>query len=193
MPSVYTLNLVIRNLDAFRAACRRRGWEFRAGQRRYRWFGRWLDDQPLPGGLTPVELGRCAHAVGIPGCLYEVGLIWRGDHFRPVWDDEPAGGLNVALGPGGGVLWQAYVSEAARRAAHVRGHLVSRTSGRSGVLRLRIVDRVTGHAAQLRVLPDGATTLWDFADVPTFRYLADALATAPSVVLSLSYCDTADQ
>ena len=62
------LTIVLRDLDALQTVCRRRGWEFRAGQQTYRWFGRWLN------GAAPAELGRCTHAIGVPGCLYEIGL-----------------------------------------------------------------------------------------------------------------------
>ncbi len=184
-PLIITLTVLLRELPVLQAVCRRRGWEFRAGQRVYRWFGRRLDERPLPPGTTPADLGRCAHAIAVPGCLYEVGLVWRRGHYLPVWDDGPEGGLDAALGPGGGVLWQAYGTECARRAAFRRGHRFGRHIDYAGTLRLRVhtEDRV----AHVRVSREGETTLWIFngADQPTFRYLADALGRARSETLAL--------
>src|ERR1700687_6418581 len=110
------LTLLIRDLEVLRAVCRWRGWEFRSGQRTYRWFGRWLDTTPPPA------VGCCAHAIGIPGCGYEVGLVAKSNHYLPVWDSGPEGGLERALGPCGRLLWRSYTIEKVRREEHQRGH-----------------------------------------------------------------------
>src|SRR5690349_16219148 len=101
--TVVSLTVQLRDLSVLQAFCRWRGWEFRAGQKTYRWFGWWLDHGP-----PPAELGRCDHAIGIPGCLYEIGLIDRGDHLVPVWDRGTKGGLEAALGTNGRRLWRSY-------------------------------------------------------------------------------------
>src|SRR5271168_2598524 len=112
MPTRFALTLRLRDLDAFRAACRCRGWEFREGQRTYRWFGRQLEDD----APSIASCGRCSHAVAISGRRYEIGLIDYGVHWLPVWDDGPQGGLPAALGVNGSILWQAYVMEMAQQA-----------------------------------------------------------------------------
>lgn len=178
-PLILTLILQLRDLSALQAVCRRRGWEFRAGQRSYRGFGRVLSDRP---GLSAA--GQCAHAIGMPGCLYEIGLLRRRGHYLPVWEDGPHGGLNAAWGRGG-VFWRGYVAEKTRRAAFRRGHAVSGHTDYAGTLRLRIVAE--GRVAHVRVGRDGETTLWifDAADRSTFDYLAEALGRARSETLAL--------
>jgi len=135
-------------------------------------------ERPPPDGA-----GRCAHAIAIPGCLYEIGLVRRRGHFLPAWDDAPDGGLNEVLGPNAGVLWQAYVAEMTRRAAFHRGHHYSRHTDYAGTLRLRIV--ADGKVAHVRVNRDGQPTLWIFDSTyrSTFRYLADALGRVESEAL----------
>ncbi len=170
MPHLLHLQLLLRDLDALRTVCRRRGWEFRVGQRRYRWFGRWLDDCPLPTGVEVEELGHCAHAIGVPGCAYEVGLLARRGHYLPVW--EPTLELGAALGANGGKLWQSYAGEVARRAAHRRGHAFGRHVDSRGTLRLRVAAASSAH---VRVTARGDATLLIFGAADTFGYLAEAL------------------
>src|SRR5271166_3541145 len=106
MPTCFALKLQLRDLDAFRVVCRRQGWEFRSGQRRYRRFS--------PEDASARSLvGRCRQAVAIEGCRYEIGLIDRGSHWLPVWDDGPERELHRLLGENGSILWQAYVREKA--------------------------------------------------------------------------------
>ncbi|MBY0522216.1 MAG: hypothetical protein K2R98_02395 [Gemmataceae bacterium] len=193
MASLFNIAPALRDLDAIQTLCRRRGWEFRAHQHRYRWFGHWLGEGSLPPGIAPSDLGHCTHAIAIPGCFHELGLLRRRDRFLPLWDDDPEGGLDVALGPDGGILWQSYIAEKTRRAAYLRGHRLSRLIDRLGNLRLRIVAEPS-NVAHLRVTYAGATTLWVLGPAENdavFRYLADALGTTRSVEPLLSELDTA--
>lgn len=184
-PLILTLTLLLRDLPALQSACRRRDWEFRAGQRHYRWFGRQLGDRPLPAGLKATELWHCTHAIAISGCLYEIGLLRRRGYFQPIWDDGPEGGLDGALGINGGLFWQVYLSEAARWAAFRHNHGFSRHTDYAGTLRLRIA--AGSHIAHVRVSREGETTLWIFdgANRTLFRYLADALGRVQSEALAL--------
>jgi hypothetical protein len=175
MPHLLAITVQLRDLEALQAVCRRRGWEFRADQRHYRWFGRVLDDRPAPAGG-----GRCTHAIGVPGCLYEIGLLRCDDHFLPTWDDGPEGGLDRALGQGGGVLWQTYLAEAVRRAAGRHGQRVSRLLDTRGTLRLRVVTTGCQLIAHVVISGTGATSLLLFAEDDGGRYLAEALGTVCS-------------
>jgi len=192
MPELIPITLLVRDLEALRAVCRRRGWEFREGQRHYRWFGRWLGDQPLPPGVAAAELGHCVHAVGFPGCAYEMGLLRRGDHWLPVWDDTPEGGLAALLGPDGGRFWQAYVTEVVRRAARRRRQRVGRHVDLLGTLRLRLTARGAAAPAHVRVAGNGAATLWLFGPGSgEFRYLADLLGSPRSDEITILDADPA--
>lgn len=160
---IASLQLQLRDLEALRTVCRCQRWEFRAGQRHYRAFGQ-------PGA-------RCAHAIGIPGCAYEIGLVADADHFLPVWDAGPRNELEMALGPGCQLLWRSYLRETVRRASQPRGHTFNQHTDLRGVLRVRIADAFSQHSAHIRMGADGSTTLWTFGPGAwaAFRYLGDAL------------------
>lgn len=171
---IATLQLQLRDLAALRVVCRLRGWEFRAGQQHYRAFGQ------------PSDRNRCAHALGIPGCAYEIGLIAQADHFLPVWDAGPKNGLEAVLGPGCQLLWRSYVRETVRRASQPRGHTFNQHTDLRGILRVRIADALSQHSAHIRLAADGATTLWTFGPGAwaMFRYLGDALGRLADASLS---------
>jgi hypothetical protein len=175
MPTILPITVLVRDLEALQVICRRRGWEFRGGQQRYRWFGHWLGDQPPPAGVSVDELGHCAHAIGVPGCLYEVGVLPRCGHYLLVWDDSPEGGLGHALGPGGGLLWQSYATEVVRRAVRCRGQRFRGHRDRTGTLRLRVVTGDCHSVAHVRISNRGDVSLWLFDPPGDFRSLADAL------------------
>jgi hypothetical protein len=124
----------------------------------------------------PNLVGRCAHAVGIPGCRYEVGLIGRGDHYELVWDDWYQGGLVRALGTNMAFLWQAYVREVVDRVTAERRHIVSRFRDQSAALRLRVLSGRPGQVAYLLIAADATAKFCDLDG--SFRYLIDALGVA---------------
>jgi hypothetical protein len=169
---IASLQLQLRDLEVLRTVCQRQRWEFRAGQRHYRAFGQ-------PGA-------RCAHAIGIPGCAYEIGLVADADHFRPIWDAGPRNELEMALGPGCQLLWRSYLRETVRRASQPRGHTFNQHTDIRGVLRVRIGDTRFQHGAHIRMAADGATTLWTFGPDgwAAFRYLGDALGRLADAILS---------
>jgi uncharacterized C2H2 Zn-finger protein len=182
MPARFALTLRLRDLDAFRVVCRRHGWEFRAGQRRYRRFS------PEEGATLSLD-GRCSHAVAIEGCRYEVGLIDQGGYWLPAWDDGPDHELQRRLGENVAILWQAYVREIAQRVSEGRGHILTSLTDHRNTLRLRVVSGTPGRVAHLCVRADAATQLWDLTPNRTdsFRYLMDALGAARLQEVELLY------
>jgi hypothetical protein len=168
------LTVVIRELSTLQAVCRKNDWEFRAGQRTFRWFGRWLE--PVPPPLSP-SWGRCAHAIGIPGCCYEIGLVHEDDHYLLHWDKGPEGGLETALGPECRRLWHGYIVEQVRRSAKQHGHRAGTPIVVNQVLRVRVSDPRTQCNAHVRVSGAAKTTLCTFGPGAweVYRYLADAL------------------
>jgi hypothetical protein len=128
MSHVATIELEVRDLEALKAACQTLGLEFVAGQRTYRWYGRHIGDYPLPRGFSVEDLGKCDHAIRVPGNAqaYEIGVVKRRDG-RPgyvlLWDFWLGGyGLQEKVGEGAHKLRQAYAVEAAKRAAKQAGH-----------------------------------------------------------------------
>lgn len=141
MSHVAKITVEIKDLDALKAACARLGFEWRDGQRNYAWWGQSVGDYPLPQGFTADDLGKCDHAIHVPGAAYEVGVVARRDGrpgFELLWDFFPTGGLEEKLGLNGNKLVQAYGVEAAKRAARRQGYDVMEQEQADGSIVLRV-------------------------------------------------------
>jgi hypothetical protein len=136
MSHVSTIELEIKDLDALKAACRRLGLEWREGQTTYRWYGTHVGDYPIPEGFTKEDMGKCTHAIRVPGASYEIGVVIRNGKTTLLWDFWGSGGLERVLGQGGGKLKQAYAVEATTRAAKRQGYKV--------IEKRTLLDRVRG-------------------------------------------------
>jgi len=140
----------IIDLDALAAACQRLGLEFKRGQQSYRWYGSYVGDTPMPPGMTEADLGKCVHAIAVPGfdhvnrennCYinpktgqwqnapYEVGLILNADgSYSFAWDFYCEGfGMQAHVGENCGKLLAEYSMAVAEKAAQERGWLCERT------------------------------------------------------------------
>lgn len=112
MSNVTTMAVRITNLDALAQACAKLGLEFVRDQQTYRWHG---TDSPNryvtpPPGFTQEELGRCLHAIRIPGQseAYEIGVVERRDGeegYTLLWDAWRGGfGLQDMIGENASLL-----------------------------------------------------------------------------------------
>ena len=135
---VAVVKLEIRSLDALKAACERLGLEFKEGQTHFSWFGYFVGDSPLPEGFTQEDLGKCVHAISVPGARYEIGLVFRDGCWRLMWDSYGPGGLEQALGPDCNRLRQAYGVEAAKLEAQRQGYSVWETQEEDGAIKLHV-------------------------------------------------------
>lgn len=133
MSHVAKIELEINDLDTLKAACERLGVEFIPDQKHYRWYNEHVGDYPLPEGFTPEDLGRCDHAIHVPGASYEVGVVRRGSKYVLLWDFYSAGGLERKLGKGAGRLKQAYAVERVRRGARLKGYQVREQKTDQGI------------------------------------------------------------
>lgn len=141
MSHVAKIEIEIKDLEALDAACRRIGCTLVRSQTSYAWFGRHVGDYPLPEGFAVEELGRCEHAIKVPGASYEVGVVKRRDGrpgYTLLWDFWPSGGLRAKLGADGCKLVQAYGVEAATRAARRQGYHVTETTKEDGTVVLKV-------------------------------------------------------
>jgi len=123
MSHVVKQDIVFGNLEAVRQACLDLGWTFMQDQKTYAWWGHSVGDYALPAGRTAADLGHCTHAIKVPGCSYEIGLIENPDGtFFAEWDFYPTGGLHAVMGnqkeveagKGGAVLKGAYAAAASK-------------------------------------------------------------------------------
>ena len=125
MSHVTPIEIEIKDLEAVKAMCTRMGWRFMKSQHSYKWYGRFMRDYPLPEGFTEADLGKCDHAIRIPGASYEIGLVKRGNQYIPLFDFWSSGGLEKALGGSKAPLFkQMYGVEAAKRIAKKKGFKV---------------------------------------------------------------------
>ena len=74
MSHVVSIKTELTDLDAVKAVCQELGLIFREGQKEYAWWGETFGDYPLPEGFTAAQLGKCEHAISVPGTNWEIGL-----------------------------------------------------------------------------------------------------------------------
>ncbi len=91
MSHVVTVSVEIRDLEAVKRLCANLGWTFQEGQTNYKWYGRWVGnytaaDSALNHGIKYEDLGKCDHAIKVPGCGYELGLKKVGEEYKLLWD-----------------------------------------------------------------------------------------------------------
>src|SRR5438552_1836555 len=90
MSHVSTFEFAVTDLDALDKACSEIGLELVRDQKQYKWFGRSVGDYPLPEGFSEKDLGKCEHAIRIPGnrSAYEIGVVKSrtGTGYQLVWD-----------------------------------------------------------------------------------------------------------
>lgn len=140
MSHITQIQVEVRDLAALKAACTRLGWEWREGQTRYKWYGRWVGDTALPEGVRMEDLGKCTHAIRVPGASYEVGVLQQGDRYSLLYDFYGPGGLESKLGPNAEVLVQAYAVEAARAEAQRQGWSVFEEECEDGSVKLHLME-----------------------------------------------------
>jgi hypothetical protein len=122
MSHISRIELEIKDLQSLKEACKRLGFEFCDNQQSYQWYGRWVGDSPLPEGITEDQLGKCDHAIKVPGAQYEVGVVRKGNGYILLYDDWIKGGLRKKLGVNAGLLKQAYTIETLRKEARQKNY-----------------------------------------------------------------------
>lgn len=154
MSHVAKIDIQIRDLEALKKAAAVLGLEFRENQTTYRWYGRSVGDYPLPEGFTTEDLGKCEHAIGVPGAAgaYEIGIVRNKNGaagYSMLWDFYQNGyglvnaiyqgagrGNEQARTPDGaiGIIKQRYAAEAAKIAARRQGFMATEKKLHDGSL-----------------------------------------------------------
>jgi hypothetical protein len=124
MSHISKIELVIQSLEDLKEACRMLGFEFVENQNTCKWYGRWVGDTPLLEGVKIEDLGKCDHAIKVPGCEYEVGVVGHQGNYTLLWDYYHVGGLEQKIGPGAGKLKQAYTVARVKKEARRKGYRV---------------------------------------------------------------------
>lgn len=91
MSHVATVDLHVKDLKSLEKACKSLGLELVYDQKTYKWYGRSVGDYSVPEGFTAEELGKCEHAIRVPGNAnaYEIGVVKRRDGqpgYQLMWD-----------------------------------------------------------------------------------------------------------
>ncbi|WP_028314654.1 DUF1257 domain-containing protein [Desulfatibacillum aliphaticivorans] len=133
MSHISKIEVRIDSLDALKLACHRLGFQFNQNQTTYKWFGRWVGDEPLPEGVSEEELGKCHHAIIVPECEYEIGVVKRESHYILLWDSWYRGGLKKKIGKNAGILKQAYSIEKIRAEARKRSYRITEKRTPQGI------------------------------------------------------------
>lgn len=124
MSHISKIEVKIQSLEDLKQACHRLGFEFIENQQTYKWYGRWVGDQPLPEGISQESLGKCHHAIKIPGCEYEIGVVRIENHYILLWDSWKKGGLTARINQDAGILKQAYTVERVKAEARRKNYRV---------------------------------------------------------------------
>ena len=142
MSHVTTIDLVIKDLKCLEKAAKSLGLEFKNGQKTYKWWGHHVGDYPIPEGFTKDDLGKCDHAVGIPGntSAYEIGVVGAKDGtYKLIWDFYGGGmGLQQKVGDGCGALCQQYSKEVTKKQAMMNGYTVQENKLDDGSIELTL-------------------------------------------------------
>jgi hypothetical protein len=139
MSHIAKIELEIVDIETLKLACERLGLKFVENQTTYKWYGSWVNDTPLPEGITVADLGKCHHAIRVPGAQYEIGIVKRDRKYILLWDFWYQGGLEERIGKNAGRLKQAYTIERVRKEARLKGHRICEQKTNQGI---RLVLRV---------------------------------------------------
>lgn len=138
MSHLSKIKVEVKSLSALEAACKRLGFQFMNSQKTYKWYGQYMGDYPLPEGIKAMDLGKCTHAIKVPGAEYEVGIVKHGDQYTLLYDFWSYGGLLDKLGPNAEKLVQAYAVDAAKEEAQRQGYSTWEEELQDGSVQLHV-------------------------------------------------------
>lgn len=143
MSHVAAVSCRIKDIDALEAAVKEMGATLIRGKSTYQWYGQHVGDYPLPAGMTKEQLGKCSHAIKVPGVRYEVGVVRLADGtFTLAYDFYGSGGqhdgskLKEKFGDNLDKLTQLYSVHVTTKAARAKGWSVGRQTGSNGNIKL---------------------------------------------------------
>ena len=118
MSHISKIELVIDSIIELKEACKRLGLEFAENQKSYKWY-----QQTSP----------CDHAIKVPDCSYEIGVIKKDKSYTLHWDSYYKGGLEKKIGKDTGLLKQAYAAIKIRTQAILKKYHVAEQKIKTGI------------------------------------------------------------
>ena len=119
MSHISKIEVEIHSLEDLKQACKQLAFQFCENQKTHKWYGTSRESE------NNTDFGKCDHAIRVPGCKYEIGVIKKGNLFNLLWDSYHTGGLEKRIGKDAGFLKQAYSVQRIRREARIKGYRVT--------------------------------------------------------------------
>jgi hypothetical protein len=146
MSHVVSIKTEFKDLAAVKAACDELGLVFKEGQKTIRWYGRWMNDYDAADaayklGIKPEQYGTCDHAIELPGCRYDIGLLRNPQTggYRLYFDFfGPGRQIQEKLGANGEKLLQYYAAHKTIATAKAKGWLAKRTIQPNGNITVQL-------------------------------------------------------
>jgi len=138
MSHITKIEIEVTDLAALKAACKRLNLQFIENQLTYQWYGERIGNDPLPEGIGLEDLGKCDHAIKVPGASYEIGILKQNNRYRLLWDSWKSGGLEQVIGRDAGLLKQAYGIEKTKSEARRKGYSLYETRQENGAITLKV-------------------------------------------------------
>jgi len=136
MSHIRDITLQIKRINAIKFACNKLGYELCEGQETYRWYGRFMNDWPLPENVKVEDIGKCHHAIKVPGATYEIGVIKTEKGFKLQYDFWSSGELDKVCGKNLSKLTNEIGMMEVEKAAMFKNYTTTRSK--------EIVDEKTG-------------------------------------------------
>ena len=127
MSHISKIEVEIHSLEDLKQACKELGFQFCENQKTHKWYGTNKESE------NKTEFGNCDHAIRVPKCKYEIGVVKQGNHFSLLWDSYYTGGLEKRIGKDAGILKQAYSVQRIKREARIKGYRVVQKRVTNGI------------------------------------------------------------
>ena len=143
MSHVVDIATTIHDLDCLRLACKELKISFKENQKKYKWWGKHEGDYALPAGFQESDLGKCEHAISVPGTAWEIGVVQARnpdgtpkDGFTFIYDFYGDDGrqLHKYSGKGCGLILQRYALLKAEKESKAKGLTTSRVYPKEGLI-----------------------------------------------------------
>ena len=127
MSHISKIEVEIHSLEDLKQACKELGFQFCENQKTHIWYGTNKESE------NETEFGNCDHAIKVPKCKYEIGVVKKGNNYNLLWDSYYTGGLEEKVGKDAGILKQAYSIQRIKREARIKGYRVVQKKLTNGI------------------------------------------------------------
>lgn len=145
MSHVVSVDVIVQDLNALKAACKELGLTFKENQKKHRWYGNWQNDYSrsdaayIQSGIDPMTYGKCEHAIEVPSSQYDIGVYKnpKGKGYVLAFDNYGTGRkIADTLGKGLEKLKQHYAVAKAQLEARAKGWSCQKHTLPNGSIRL---------------------------------------------------------